>query len=262
VHYADANDAEIEINKEFFQTIENYFRPESRTEPGMAADILIDFVIEGRKQERLDERGPTNQIANVDLSIKDLLIHTPLQHWPLPHRDNCPCSFCDELVNPEEMEQHLGIKHSHLYWNGLYYSQVQLQIAGLLGINVKVTKRNKWKCPFGFCSREFENYAEIGEHIQNEHQEYEQTIYSKVGGFWSSLLRCFHVSGKWPTVLEIFTSDKEQVQIEMSPMARFGADIIWKQGQYRLTYKELADTRVLPGTPLESLLRRFRSPFR
>jgi hypothetical protein len=83
-------------------------------------------------------------------------------------------------------------------------------------------------------------------------------MYSKVGGFWSSLLRCFHVSGKWPTLLDIFTSDTEQVQIEMSPMARFGADIIWKQGQHRLTYKELADTRILPGTRLELLLRRFR----
>jgi hypothetical protein len=59
-------------------------------------------------------------------------------------------------------------------------------------------------------------------------------------------------------VLEIFTSDKEQVQIEMSPMARFGADIIRKQGQHRLTYQELADTRVLSGIPLEPLLRRFR----
>jgi hypothetical protein len=140
LHDADANDAEVEINKGFFQKIEDYFRLESRTEPGMTADILIDFVVEGRKQERLEERGPTNQIADVDLSIKDLLIHTPLQYWLLPHRDNCPCSFCDECVNPEEMEQHRATQQSHSSWNGLYYSQVQLQIAGLLGINVKVTK--------------------------------------------------------------------------------------------------------------------------
>jgi hypothetical protein len=81
------------------------------------------------------------------------------------------------------MEQHLARQPSHLYWNGLYYSQVQLQIAGLLGINLKVTKGNKWKCPFGLCAREFGNYAEIVQQIHNEHQEYEKIIYSKVGGF-------------------------------------------------------------------------------
>jgi hypothetical protein len=38
-----------------------------------------------------------------------------------------------------------------------------------------------------------------------------------------------------------------------------GADIIWRQGEARLTADQLADTRILPGTPLESLLRRFRT---
>jgi hypothetical protein len=126
-----------------------------------------------------------------------------------------------------------------------------------LRISVKVTKRNNWKCPFGFCSREFGNFVEIGEHIQNEREEHEKNIYFKVGAFWASLLRCLKASRKWPTVLEIFASNENQAHIEMSPMAGFGADIIWKHGQHTLTYQHLADTRVLPETPLEPLLRRF-----
>jgi hypothetical protein len=50
VHYPDANDGEIEINKEFIQKIEDYFRPESGTEPGMAADILIFSLLKGARK--------------------------------------------------------------------------------------------------------------------------------------------------------------------------------------------------------------------
>lgn len=258
LHYADANEAEVEINELFFRTIEDLFRPGSSTDVQSATDILIDFIAEARKQERLEDRGSTHQIADVDLSIRDMLVHTPLQHWPLPHVDNCPCSFCDECVTPEEMEQHLAIRHSYTYYGGLYYSQVQLQIAGLLGMGVRVTKQRKWKCPFGYCPREFDNYAEVGRHVNLEHERFETTLYSRVGGFWASLLRCFMSSGRWPTVLEIFTSDQERVRIDMAPLPRMTADILWKQGERRLTHEQLVDTRVLPGTPLEPLLRRFR----
>jgi hypothetical protein len=43
----------------------------------------------------------------------------------------------------------------------------------------------------------------VKKHPFHDWRRREALCYSKVSGFWSSLLRCFHVSGKWPKVLEI-----------------------------------------------------------
>jgi hypothetical protein len=106
LHYADANDAEISVNTQFFSKIEEIYNPKTKVELRIAIDALVDFIIEGRKCERLEERGATIETTGIDFTIKDLLIHTPVQYWPLPHINHCPCAFCDERLEPNRMEFH------------------------------------------------------------------------------------------------------------------------------------------------------------
>jgi hypothetical protein len=72
LHYADANDAEISVNTEFFSKIEEMFEPKTKVALGLAIDALVDFIIEGRKCERLEDRGPTIETSGIDFPIMDL----------------------------------------------------------------------------------------------------------------------------------------------------------------------------------------------
>jgi hypothetical protein len=209
VHYADANDVEIDINTKFFESIESIFGPESNVDLDRGTTTVVDFVVEGRKQERGQERGPTVDVRDITFSFRDLLIHIPVQLWPLPHESHCPCSFCDECPEPSKMELHLATRHSRIFLSGAYYTEIHLQLAGLLGIDVFVQKRNAWKCPFAGCERDFIRYAEIREHVLRDHEPDEQFLYSRVGGFWASLLSFYHKRGRWPTIHTIVGADQQ-----------------------------------------------------
>jgi hypothetical protein len=57
-HYGDANDAEVVVNEQFLHAIESAFGPETRFQPGFAATAFVDFLVEARKLERLDDVDP------------------------------------------------------------------------------------------------------------------------------------------------------------------------------------------------------------
>jgi hypothetical protein len=73
--YADANDAEVRVNAEFFSKIEEMFTPKTMVALGLAIDALVDFILEGRRCERLEERGPTIKTTGIDFTIKDINSH-------------------------------------------------------------------------------------------------------------------------------------------------------------------------------------------
>jgi hypothetical protein len=86
------------------------------------------------------------------------------------------------------MEMHLASKHDKVFISGLFYSELHLELAGLLGINRQMRKCNAWKCPFHYCPTDNPRYATMQEHVRMEHTEDEEHIYSRVGGFWATLI--------------------------------------------------------------------------
>jgi hypothetical protein len=105
-----------------------------------AVKAFVDFILEARKCERLISRGAIYQTPDLKFSLRDLLLHVPLQHWPLPYKNHCPCLFCDMTPNPEEMEEHLRTYHFTVFQGSLFHTEVQIQIASLLGIGFLVRK--------------------------------------------------------------------------------------------------------------------------
>jgi hypothetical protein len=88
------------------------YNPKTNIALEVAIDVLVDFIIEGRKCERFEERGPTIETTGIDVTIKGLFIHTPVRYWQLPHINHCPCAFCDECLEPNRMELHFARSES------------------------------------------------------------------------------------------------------------------------------------------------------
>jgi hypothetical protein len=140
LHYADANDAEICVNQRFFGALEYMAARVTLISPGDVIRVFTNFLIEARKLQRLEARGDPHVVWNLDFSIKLLLTHIPLQRWPLPHPDCCPCAFCDHLVAKGEVENHLAESHRELFYGGSFFSPLQLPLAGLVGLDQHVQR--------------------------------------------------------------------------------------------------------------------------
>jgi hypothetical protein len=100
-------------------------------------------------------------MQDVNFSIKLLLIHIPVQRWPLPHTDCCPCAFCDHLVAKGEVENHLAEWHRELFDGWSLSSLLQLPRAGLVGIDQHVQRTARWHCPFCGCHEGFAAYLTL-----------------------------------------------------------------------------------------------------
>jgi hypothetical protein len=46
VHYADANDTEITVNRQFLVNIEEFLRPEAAVPLVVATPVFVDFILE------------------------------------------------------------------------------------------------------------------------------------------------------------------------------------------------------------------------
>jgi hypothetical protein len=167
VHYADANEVEIAINERFLKAIVQMFGTSPICDVTDAMKAFVDFILEARTCERLISRGAIYQTPDLSFSLRDLLLHVPLQHWPLPHKNHCPCSFCDMTPNPEEIEDHLRARYFTVFQGSLFHAEVQIQVTSLLGIGFQVRKAKLWRCPFSYCEEQFDRYSNISEHIRD-----------------------------------------------------------------------------------------------
>jgi hypothetical protein len=234
------------------------YNPKTKVALGLAIDAFVDFIIEWKKCERLEERGPTIETTGIDFTIKDLLIHTPLQYWRLPYINHCPCAFCDERLEPTRMEFHFAVQHVQPSLDKMFYSELHFETAGFLAVYMRVRKQTNWKCPFDLCPSEFQRYSQMSEHSMKDHPEDEKQLYSTVGGFCGPLLCLFHRSEKWPTVFEIFTANQDLVQIEVLPRGRERADALWRRADRRLSEQDIGNERIRSGPPLEPIPRQLR----
>jgi hypothetical protein len=69
VHYADANDTEIESNEGFLHEVEFAFGPGTELPPDLTAEQLIKFLEHGRTQPRPGVPGPILEIGDLDFSL-------------------------------------------------------------------------------------------------------------------------------------------------------------------------------------------------
>jgi hypothetical protein len=70
LHFADANDAEITVNHQFFHALEFMASPVTELTPNQVIRIFRDFLGEARKLQRLDARGGPHEMGTVNLRSK------------------------------------------------------------------------------------------------------------------------------------------------------------------------------------------------
>jgi hypothetical protein len=137
-----------------------------------------------------------------------------------------------------------------------YHSEVQLGLAELLGVMLKVNKSKRRKCPFGYCVAESDRYSEIVNHVLNTgaHKNYERYLYTEVGGFWAPILGYLNATNEWPTAHQIFQKDGVDSRIAVIPMPLETVIRTWRTGYSRHTAEDFGDLRVMPGSPMEDVL--------
>jgi hypothetical protein len=137
-----------------------------------------------------------------------------------------------------------------------YHSENQLAMAGLLAVAVRVRKRKRWKCPFGYCPSEFDTYSEVAGHILNAefHRHHERFLHNEVGGLWASIICSLNEKQAWPTAQDIFQGDKAKAQIEVMPMTREMANKIWRTSYTKYTAEDIGHVRAMPRSPMEEVI--------
>jgi hypothetical protein len=250
VHYADPNDAEVTINGQLIDAIELLFGPDTRFSLNLAAIAFVDALVESRKLDRFEGPGLIFEIQDLQFPLSTLLTHLPLQRWPLPHPNQCPSSFCDEIVAPKQMEIHIETSRSEMFQRGLHYSEVHLPVAGLLEIRLDGARRIQWRYPFSNCESTFEWYMMISDHIFRHHTGIENELYRQMGSFWAAMICVINETEKWPWVHEIFaTREERQIAFTTEPLDKESSDEVWRQGEKRISVRDLP-ARILPGSPL------------
>jgi hypothetical protein len=68
VHYADANGAEIAVIEGFLKKIEILFGQHSPFGLSFATKMFIDFILETRKLQRLEDRGLIYQTPDLNFT--------------------------------------------------------------------------------------------------------------------------------------------------------------------------------------------------
>jgi hypothetical protein len=81
-----------------------------------------------------------------------------------------------------------------------------------LGIPLKVKKRKRWKCPFGYCPSDFDTYSEVADQVLNTefHHHHERFLYNEVGGFGVPIICYLNEKHTWPTIKAISTHMKQK----------------------------------------------------
>jgi hypothetical protein len=115
------------------------------------------------------------------------------------------------------MEAHLAHLHPEVHQVGLYHTEVQLQLASLLGLGLELWKRKAWRCPFGWRKRDFDRFIGMYNHVQDDHEGCEKFLYNQVGGFWAPVLCHYNRCGCWPIVAEMFNDNLEQAELRVIP---------------------------------------------
>jgi hypothetical protein len=220
-------------------------------------NAFVDFLVLRRQTDRMPERGEIHQMTNIDFSLHNLLLHTPIQDWPLPRQGYCPCSFCGVIGHPNGMEEHLRVDHPMVYRRNAFYTEIQVQLAGLLGVGLQVEERRNRGCPFGNCNVGFNRHAEIADHVLKCYPPRESFLDGCIGGFCTPILCHLHVTGSWPNAADIF-AEIESARITLIPLSHEEADASWRSRVEVISPEVYGYIRPDGESPLEDLVRKQR----
>jgi hypothetical protein len=223
-------------------------------QPQVVARIFTDFIMEARLLERIGEPATAPEVADLDFTLRQLLAAIPLQYWPYPTGGACPCAFCEAEGDPDQLETHLHESHQEILAGGKFYSAVQLQVAGLTGIDIFVDKRSLWKCPFHGCLQEFESYSNVVKHVTSEHYETDVELFRRLGGFWAAIISYVNSTGTWPTVGHILSGGNQDGRVATRPLDPMSAGRIWTSGAIRVDRRTVIYRRLEPESPFTGLL--------
>jgi hypothetical protein len=143
-------------------------------------------------------------------SLHDLLLHTPLQIWPLLRHNVYPCSFCDLNGDPHKIENHVADQHPIPHQINAFFSPLQMQLAGLLSVRLQIENASRWKWRFGCCRTEFRTFTGISDHVNEDDQADEKFLYDRLGGFWAGIFCHLNRTGIQPSVNEMMFGDQER----------------------------------------------------
>jgi hypothetical protein len=235
------------VNERFLLHISDMFGPKSETVIGSAIKVLQDFILEGRKiQREFRESFQSGHGEHPDPSwrVSKLLIHTPIQLWPLPYIQQCPCSHCMEFPEMADMENHIQVRHPGVQAGGTY-SEVHSHIGSILGCAFELREPKGWKCPMEDCNKIYRDLRSVKIHVEIEHKPPVNELYGKVGGFWTAILSYVHNYGEWPVIQDILRE-----QGEVTQLSRVEADQLWRSNEMKRDLPK----RQIQQSPLEWLL--------
>jgi hypothetical protein len=218
----------------FLDALDKMIRPGTDMRPRVVARIFTDFMMEARLLERIGEPAIAPEVADLGFTLRQLLAAIPLQYWPCPAYGARPCAFCEAGGDPDQLETHLHESHQEILAAGKFYSAIQLQVAGLTGIDIFVNKRSLWKCPFHGCLREFESYSNIVKHVSSEHYETDVELFRRLGGFWAAIISYVNRTGTWPTVRHILSTGNQNGRVATRPLDPMSAGRIWTSRAIRV----------------------------
>jgi hypothetical protein len=78
LHYADANDVDISVNRRLMLKVESMFGPGASLQDSTTVDVLLDCIVEARRPQRLEIRGDIRILPSPNFTVGELLIHIPL----------------------------------------------------------------------------------------------------------------------------------------------------------------------------------------
>jgi hypothetical protein len=115
IHPAIATQEEIAINKRFLWSIAFMLRNAHPQHYLQIFDIVKDFLIRIRINPRREITASYGLMDALNIRLDDLLVHIPLEHWPLPDRKQCPVAFCKEPIGNGHLEEPLHQNHQELW---------------------------------------------------------------------------------------------------------------------------------------------------
>jgi hypothetical protein len=156
----------------------------------------------------------------------------------------------------EIAKSHLAEDHPLVLQREGFHAETQLALAGLLGIALKVQKTKRWKCPFGYCTSDFDTYSEVADHILNTkfYRHNERFLYHELSGFWAPIISYLNEKHTWSTIKDIFYTDEAKTRIEVIPLQKEAADRLWKTAYHKNTEADIGHISILQRSPWEDAI--------
>jgi hypothetical protein len=137
-HFCDANAAEFDLNKRFFNILEE--RIDSLTLDNREEFLCLfqNYFYETIDVGRGRDRGICPDISSPQITVCDVLTRVPRQLWPLPVLHRCPNPFCGAWASSVDMETHRRRFHRVDDQEPHFLTKVHGHMAGLLAVKLTI----------------------------------------------------------------------------------------------------------------------------